>query len=150
MDSLVGYSSESEEPPAKRRQAVYCLWTLSSYFLCRKLPPISPSLSPPAPIDNPPLHQGRIRTIPHVEGQFAAHVCLSLPLSRQSELYKLVQEIFLDAKEAVPTLREIWPDQSSCQRPELHISLSRPISLRAHQREELKRSVKNIAHSQKP
>jgi ribonuclease P protein component len=77
-------------------------------------------------------------------------VYVSLPLRRQSELYKLVQEIILDAKDAVPTLREIWPDQNSCQRPELHISLSRPILLRAHQREELKRSVKNIAHSQKP
>ena len=132
MNSLVGYSSESEEePPAKRR----------------KLPPISPSISPPTPIENPALHQGRLRTTPHVEGQFAAHVYISLPLGRQSEFYKLVQEIFLDAKEAVPTLREIWPDR---QRPELHISLSRPIFLRAHQREELKRSVKNVARSQKP
>ena len=115
--------------------------------MCRKLPPISPSISPPAPIDNPALHQGRIRTIPHIEGQFAAHVYILLPLSRQSELYKLVQEIFLDAKEVVPTLHEFWPDG---QRPELHISLSRPIFLRAHQREELKRSVKNVAQLQKP
>ena len=147
MNSLVGYTSESEEePPAKRRQAV-CCFRNSFLLLRRKLPPISPSISPPAPIDNPALHHGRIRTTPHVEGQFAAHVYVSLPLSRQSELYKLVQEIFLDAKESVPTLREIWPDG---QRPELHISLSRPIFLRAHQREELKRSVKNVAHLQKP
>jgi len=51
---------------------------------------------------------------------------------------------------ANPRLREIWPDPNGCQRPELHISLSRPIFLRAHQREELKRSVKNIAKAQKP
>ena len=72
---------------------------------------------------------------------------MSLPLSRQSSLYKLVEEIFLDAKEAVPALREIWLDSNS---PELHVSLSRPIFLRAHQREDLKRSVKNIALTQKP
>ena len=100
-------------------------------------------------MDNPALHQGRIRTTPHVEGQFAAHVYVSLPLGRQSSLYKLVQEIFLDAKGTLPTLREIWQDSNS-QRPELHISLSRPIFLRAHQREEFKRSVKNIAKTQKP
>lgn len=143
--SLVGYSSEEDEPPAKRRQGLYVSET-PSYIFCRKLPPISSSISPPIPIDNPALHQGRIRTTPHVDGQFTAHVYLSLPFHRQSELYKLVQQIILDAKETVPTLREIWPDQ----RPELHISLSRPIFLRAHQREELKRSVKNIALSQKP
>ncbi|KAF8798858.1 hypothetical protein BYT27DRAFT_7228131 [Phlegmacium glaucopus] len=138
--TLVSYSSSEEDsepvqvPQTKKR----------------KLPPISSSISPPAPIDNPELHQGRIRTTPHVEGQFAAHVYVSLPLGRQSLLYKLIQEIFLDAKAAVPTLREIWPDSNGCQRPELHISLSRPIFLRAHQREELKRSVKNIAIAQKP
>jgi len=123
---------------------------IRNVFQYRKLPPISSSIALPAPIDNPALHQGRIRTTPHVEGQFAAHVYVSLPLGRQSLLYKLVQEIYLDAKEAVPALREIWPDSNDCQRPELHISLSRPIFLRAHQREELKRSVKNIAIAQKP
>lgn len=119
-------------------------------FQTRKLPPISSSILPPTPIDDPALHQGRIRTTPHVEGQFATHVYVSLPLSHQSSLYKLVQEIFLDAKAAVPSLHEIWPDRDTCKHPELHISLSRPIFLRAHQREELKRSVKSITQKQKP
>lgn len=139
---LVSYSSSEEDSGPTKKESIQTKR--------RKLPPISSSILPPAPIDNPALHQGRIRTTPHVDGQFAAHVYVSLPLGHQSPFYKLVQEISLDAKETVPTLREIWPDPNGCQRPELHISLSRPIFLRAHQREELKRSVKNIAKTQKP
>lgn len=115
----------------------------------RKLPPISSSLVLPGPIDNPALHQGRIRATPHVEGQFAAHVYVSLALGRHSMLHKLVQDILRDVKAVVPTLREIWPTGEASMHPELHISLSRPIFLRAHQREDLKRAVKNIAKEHK-
>ncbi|KDR82627.1 hypothetical protein GALMADRAFT_238043 [Galerina marginata CBS 339.88] len=141
--TLVSYSSSDEEdiaqemppkaPPMKKR----------------KLPPLSSSIVTPGPVDNPALHQGRIRTTPHVDGQFAAHVYVSLPLGRHSLLYKVVQAILCDAKEAIPTLHEIWTTEPVSQRPELHISLSRPIFLRAHQREDLKRAVKNIAKAHK-
>lgn len=33
---------------------------------------------------------------------------------------------------------------------ELHVSLSRPVFLRAHQREDLKRAVKTVANSRSP
>lgn len=102
----------------------------------------------PVPVDNPALHQGRIRTTPHVDGQFAAHVYVSLILSRRSQLYKIIQDILCDAKQVVPSLRDIWPSEGP-KRHELHVSLSRPIFLRAHQREDLKRAVKNIAQKQK-
>ncbi|KAF8967106.1 hypothetical protein BDZ97DRAFT_1903514 [Flammula alnicola] len=111
----------------------------------KKLPPISSSIVAPGPMDNPTLHQGRIRTTPHVEGQFAAHVYVSLALPRQSVLHKVVRDILRDAKKAIPTLHDIWSYKEGSMRPELHISLSRPIFLRAHQREDLKRAVKNIA-----
>ena len=122
---------------------------LSMIFnISRKLPPVSSSLVVSVPNDNPALHQGRIRTTPHIEGQFAAHVYVSLTLSHRSQLYKTIQDILSDAKEAVPSLHDIW--SAGARLLELHVSLSRPIFLRAHQREEFKRAVKNIAKFQKP
>ena len=127
-----------------------CVSLMISFI--RKLPPVSSSIAPAGPQDDPSQHQGRIRTIPHIEGQFAAHVYVSLPLGRCSQLYKILQAILCDAKASIPTLHEIWTTGHTDQppRPELHISLSRPIFLRAHQREDLKRAVKNIAKAHKP
>lgn len=102
----------------------------------------------PVPIDNPALHQGRLRTTPHVEGQFAAHVYVSLTVNRRSQLYEAIRNILSDARVLVPSLNDMWP--SKARQPELHISLSRPIFLRAHQREDFKRAVRNAAKSQKP
>ncbi|PPQ81269.1 hypothetical protein CVT25_015053 [Psilocybe cyanescens] len=126
-DQAKAKNEDCSEPPPKKR---------------KRLPPVPFTIVIPSPIDNPALHQGRIRTTPHVEGQYAAHVYVSLPLGRSSLLYKILQAILCDAKEAIPTLHEIWTTE---QRPELHISLSRPIFLRAHQREDLKRAVKKVA-----
>lgn len=161
MKRIVSYSDSSGEeetseaesvpnPPVKKR---YCgLFTPVAFLTCvaRKLPPISSSLVAPGPVDIPALHQGRIRTTPHVEGQFAAHVYVSLALGRHSLLYKVLQDILRDAKEVIPTLRDIRSPLEANAPPDLHISLSRPIFLRAHQREDLKRAVKNIAKAHKP
>ncbi|TFK40708.1 U6 snRNA phosphodiesterase Usb1 [Crucibulum laeve] len=119
----------------------------------RKLPSLSSSIVIPGPIDNPSLHQGRIRTTPHVEGQFAAHVYVSLLIRRRSTLYKLMQDAILEAKKIVPTLRELWSrdDNKEPSSPiELHISLSRPVYLRAHQREDFRKAVKALSKGHKP
>ncbi|KAG2010105.1 hypothetical protein CC2G_012951 [Coprinopsis cinerea AmutBmut pab1-1] len=142
---LADYSSSEEEehdeqkivatkpePPAKRK----------------KLPALSESISGPIHKDDPALHQGRIRTTPHVEGQFAAHVYVSLSLKGNPTLYKLLKEVLRDAKELVPTLHELVAFDTGYS--DLHVSLSRPVFLRAHQREEFKRSVRNIAKEQSP
>jgi hypothetical protein len=165
MKRIVSYSDSSGEeesseaieresasnPPVKKR---YCgLFAPVVFFLtcvARKLPPISSSLVAPGPVDIPALHQGRMRTTPHVEGQFAAHVYVSLALGRHSLLYKVLQDILRDAREVIPTLRDIWSPVEANAPLDLHISLSRPIFLRAHQREDLKRAVKNIAKAHKP
>jgi Uncharacterised conserved protein len=159
---LVSYSDSSGEeesreaieresapnPPVKKRyRGLFAPLACSLTYVARKLPPISSSLVAPGPVDIPALHQGRIRTTPHVEGQFVAHVYVSLALGRHSLLYKVLQDILRDAKEVIPTLRDIWEANAP---PDLHISLSRPIFLRAHQREDLKRAVKNIAKTHKP
>ncbi|KAK0193387.1 U6 snRNA phosphodiesterase Usb1 [Armillaria mellea] len=134
--SLVEYSSsedeDNEEKPAKRN---------------RKLPTLSTSLVVAAPVDNPSLHQGRKRNTPHVDGQWAAHVYISLGLNRKSAMFALLSEAILSAEDEIPTLNNFWSKDGSVG-PELHVSLSRPIYLRAYQRESLKRAVKSLALTQ--
>ncbi|THU99131.1 hypothetical protein K435DRAFT_752217 [Dendrothele bispora CBS 962.96] len=124
----------------------------------RKLPTLSSSLIVPAPKDDPTLHQGRIRATPHVDGQWAAHIYVSIKLSRRSALYTLIQKAFERARETVPTLRDIWDLRFSNESQkdelrktlELHVSLSRPIFLRAHQREEFKQAIRLLARNISP
>ncbi|KAJ7695718.1 U6 snRNA phosphodiesterase Usb1 [Mycena rosella] len=137
--ALVSYSSsedsetESSSQPAKKR----------------KLPVLSSTLVGPPHVDDPSLHQGRIRTTPHVDGQYATHIYGSVPLERSSALFKLLCKVIGSAKNAVPTLHDFWSSPKDCK-PELHISLSRPIFLRSHQREEMKRAVRCIAEKTSP
>ncbi|KAF9046482.1 hypothetical protein BJ165DRAFT_1527571 [Panaeolus papilionaceus] len=116
----------------------------------RKLPPVSSTIVTAAPIDNPALHQGRIRSTPHVDGQFAAHIYVSISLTANARLNQMVQSIFMDAKIQVPILHETWKSDKYEQKPELHISLSRPVFLWAHQREDLRLAVKKVAKTHKP
>ncbi len=138
-----------------------------SVFTFRKLPSLPTYLAPDAPVDNPALHQGRVRTTPHVEGQFAAYVYIPLVVERDSKLHKLLLRIFAAAKLAVPSLHPIGFSQSASNTSnmadeaertgntpednamELHISLSRPVYLRAHQRADFKRAVKAAAKSKR-
>ncbi|OBZ71110.1 U6 snRNA phosphodiesterase [Grifola frondosa] len=122
----------------------------------RKLPVLSSSLLPQIPVDDPALHQGRIRTSPHIEGQFAAYVYVPLVLDRRSTLYKLLLSVLRSAKSLVPIIHNIGipeesQDEAAADSPkdeyELHISLTRPTYLRAHQREDFKRALKAIAAS---
>ncbi len=110
-------------------------------------------------MDNPALHQGRQRTTPHVEGQFAAHVYIPVTVSKKSRLFGLLSRIFSAAQESVPILHPIGftkadadaaregPSNSDDGHVELHISLTRPTYLRAHQREEFRRAIQAIART---
>ncbi|KAL0960875.1 hypothetical protein HGRIS_005890 [Hohenbuehelia grisea] len=128
----------------------------------RKLPALSSSLITPVPKDNPALHQGRVRTQPHVDGQFAAYVYVPVRVDRSSPLTGLLRDVLQHARSMVGILHgmpgslQALMDESSDAADfsdtrrndeplELHISLSRPLLLRAHQRDELKRAVKGIA-----
>ncbi|KAF9220485.1 hypothetical protein BS17DRAFT_787062 [Gyrodon lividus] len=148
---LVAYSSsESEddeklvnEPPKQPKKK-------------RKLPTLSSSLTIPTPVDNPALHQGRLRTVPHVEGQYATYIYIPLVLHRKDALYTLIEDVLSFCKEPVPSLHAIGRQNDEhlagarATRWELHISLSRPLFLRAHQREEFKRAIKQVASSLAP
>ncbi|KAL4080839.1 hypothetical protein J3A83DRAFT_4355776 [Scleroderma citrinum] len=126
----------------------------------RKLPPLSASLLPTVPVDNPAEHQGRIRSFPHVEGQYATYIYVPLVLDPGEALYNLVTEMVCKAREEVKGLwaigevedNELGSDihSKTMANLELHISLSLPILLRAHQREEFKQAVRRVAQSVPP
>ncbi|KAI8973981.1 hypothetical protein BD414DRAFT_498765 [Trametes punicea] len=149
-------SSHSAASPAPKRS--------------KKLPSLPGHLMPQVPMDNPALHQGRRRTTPHVEGQFAAYVYVPVAVDRRSRLYALLLRVFERAKRTVPSLHpigfsaEAGSSTSDVQRlegtksvseegqdapVELHVSLTRPTYLRAHQREEFKRGVQKAAKSKR-
>lgn len=113
----------------------------------RKLPALPSALEPAVPVDNPALHQGRVRTIPHVEGQWATYVYVPLYLERHGPLYELLRCAVSSARTRVPGLHAIAVEEDGSEDCELHVSLTRPVYLRAHQREEFKRSVKAIARA---
>ncbi|KIY68141.1 hypothetical protein CYLTODRAFT_421902 [Cylindrobasidium torrendii FP15055 ss-10] len=141
---LVEYSSSEEDdaaepaaPPPKRK----------------KLPALPNSLTVPKPKDDPSKHQGRLRSMPHVDGQWAAHVYVNIKLNRRSALYVLLSDALRLARERVPILQDFWSSNEAGTPntvPELHISVSRPIFIRAHQREDLKNAVKGLAKECKP
>ncbi|KAI6166670.1 hypothetical protein EDD17DRAFT_1180740 [Pisolithus thermaeus] len=187
--SLVSYSSSSSdesEPNSKPIRSRSCKSEPPADLAVsnppgaptkrRKLPPLAASLAPSVPADDPTKHQGRIRSFPHVEGQYATHVYVPLILGPGEALYDLVTDVVSKAKEEVGGLwgvgeaeredlqgqgqrheREDRQKNKNMGRSkrrnaklELHISLSRPIFLRAHQRDDFKRAVKRIAESVSP
>ncbi|OSX56490.1 hypothetical protein POSPLADRAFT_1159837 [Postia placenta MAD-698-R-SB12] len=141
--SLVSYESSSDEDKE-----------IKLIMKCRRLPSLPSSLLPQVPKDDPALHQGRIRTTPHVEGQFAAYVYVPLIVDKHSALSELAMNAFQRAQELVPSLHPIGlcdkpnADSTGSDHFEFHISLTRPFYLRAHQRDELKHAVKQLAQGQ--
>ncbi|KAK7691049.1 hypothetical protein QCA50_006152 [Cerrena zonata] len=125
------------QPPPKRRKT---------------LPVLSSTIVGPVHIDNPALHDGRIRTAPHIDGQFAAYVYF--PVKLDGDLLMFLQNVLRKAKSILPSIHSIPKNIDSVESTdpvaELHISLSRPVYLRSHQRDELKNAVRRIAKSHAP
>ncbi|KAJ3856346.1 hypothetical protein EV368DRAFT_78771 [Lentinula lateritia] len=138
--ALVSYSSSEEENNLEKvsKRAVPKK---------KKLPGLSPSLVVQTPKDDPALHQGRIRITPHVDGQWASHVYVSIRVERRSAMYNLVLDALKTAKNLEPALHDFprVDENKSDKYFDLHVSLSRPIFLRTHQRDDLKREVKSLA-----
>ncbi|KAG8991699.1 poly(U)-specific 3'-to-5' RNA exonuclease [Tulasnella sp. 427] len=139
-----GYGSSEEEreltpppePPQKRR---------------KQLPSLSSELIISAPVDDPSKHQGRARTQPYVDGQFAAHVYIPIKLGHASQrlrgtIVRLVKQLQVLVPEMHSFLTETDAEENILQ--SLHISLSRPIYLRAHQRDGLRLCVQSASRTQ--
>lgn len=133
---LVNYASSDDEaaetepdsPPRKKR----------------KLPPPPQGLVVTTPTDNPALHQGRVRSSPHIDGRWVCHVYVPAISEAGGVLGKILSSAYHTAKLQVPTLHPIGLDNG---RWELHVSLSRPTFLWTHQREEFKHAVRRVATS---
>ena len=124
----------------------------------KKLPSLSSSLKSNIPQDDPSKHQGRIRTQPFVEGQFATHIYATIPTST---LRDIIKSVIADVRETCRHLevfsllespkmdsdagKAIDAEGNNNVLEEIHLSLSRPVFLRAHQRDLVTRTVKDIA-----
>ena len=124
----------------------------------KKLPSLSSSLKPSIPQDDPSQHQGRIRTQPFVEGQFSTHIYASISTST---LRDLLTSVITDVREICNDLEvfslleppkverdsgnALDAEGNDIVLDELHLSLSRPVFLRSHQRDLVTRAVKDIA-----
>lgn len=119
----------------------------------KALPKLDDTLFIPAPVDDPSKHQGRKRTIPYVEGQFIAHVCV--PVKLDGDLLALLREVVRSAQTTSPAWHSLLEpalgtaaQQGVDQRPSRyysHLSLSRPVPMRAHQRDDFRREVRKAA-----
>ncbi|KAF8584688.1 hypothetical protein K439DRAFT_1646851 [Ramaria rubella] len=150
MNTLVAYTSSDDEEMQSTKNAGLKRHSeppaASPSRKKRKLPPLPPSLKSPVSEDDPSKHLGRVRTQPHVEGQFASYVYVPVPLERKggNDIGRLIMCIMKEAESLVPGLNFIVGEDG---REELHISLSRPVYLRHHQRESFKGAVKSLASS---
>jgi hypothetical protein len=119
----------------------------------RQLPALAAHLVSSVPLDDPSKHQGRTRTTPHVDGQWAAYVYV--PIAVRGTFRRIVEravDIVRKGEGNSGTSIDVRmlgsPDENvAC---ELHVSLTRPFSLRAYQREEMKRAVRDAAKAHPP
>ncbi|RAL13554.1 HVSL domain-containing protein [Aspergillus homomorphus CBS 101889] len=129
--------NESQRPPTKR--------------LCTTKPSRDRSLLPPLPAafhdlyasstrvsvrDDPSLHGGRKRVIPHVEGNWPTHLYLEWYASKAelTLLSEVIQQIQEKLHGSRTKLHSLLHSDLGAQLP-LHISLSRPVVLRTEQRQ---------------
>ncbi|KGO71491.1 Uncharacterized protein family UPF0406 [Penicillium italicum] len=97
--------------------------------------------------DNPSLHGGRTRVIPHVEGNWPTHLYLEWYPGKH-ELSLLADVISHSGKvpdEKAPVVHSLLHSDLGAQLP-LHISLSRPVILRTEQRALFTEALQKAIH----
>uniref|UniRef100_A0A0D9VIY7 U6 snRNA phosphodiesterase n=1 Tax=Leersia perrieri TaxID=77586 RepID=A0A0D9VIY7_9ORYZ len=123
--------------------------------------PESSALLPPPPLDllQPPNFGSRVRSFPHVEGNYALHVCI--PVVIPSEARKHVAHVMKRAASFVPdlytvdadyALSELCKDEQKLDRVllsrEFHVSLGRTVAIQVHQIESLVAMLRQKFRSQ--
>ncbi|KAJ5780781.1 hypothetical protein N7457_005941 [Penicillium paradoxum] len=85
--------------------------------------------------DDPNLHAGRVRVIPHVEGNWPTHLYLEWYPTKDelSVLKDIIAQSENSSDKAAPIVHSLLHSDLGAQLP-LHISLSRPVVLRTEQR----------------
>ncbi|KAJ5520763.1 hypothetical protein N7463_001216 [Penicillium fimorum] len=97
--------------------------------------------------DNPSLHGGRTRVIPHVEGNWPTHIYLEW-YPGKDELSLLADVISQSGDlpgEKAPIVHSLLHSDLGAQLP-LHISLSRPVILRTEQRALFTEALQKAIH----
>jgi hypothetical protein len=73
-------------------------------------------------------HQGRIRSFPHVEGQFATHVYVEIDQPRDEKTVKLLADLCQLLQSSVTGLERIFSSEADSE-PSMHLSLSRTVPI---------------------
>jgi hypothetical protein len=92
--------------------------------------------------------------MPHVDGQWAAYVYV--PIAVRGSLRRIVERAVDIARKGggdsgtSVDVHMLGSSDSNVVACELHVSLTRPFVLRAYQREEMKRAVRDAAKAHPP
>ncbi|KAI0250463.1 hypothetical protein BJV78DRAFT_1219396 [Lactifluus subvellereus] len=141
----------------RTRSATLVLYTGSSSENEEETEAPKEKSSPPPPVKKrrlPTLAEnlGRPRATPHVDGQWAAYIYV--PILLHDKLRNIVERALTIARGEVASVHPLGgsgPDSGSMDDVrELHISLTRPFFLRAHQREVMKCVVRDTAKAHPP
>ncbi|KAJ5367066.1 hypothetical protein N7541_001007 [Penicillium brevicompactum] len=94
--------------------------------------------------DDPSLHGGRKRVIPHVEGNWPTHLYLEWYPAKEelSLLTNLITQIDKSSADSLHDVHSLLHSDLGAQLP-LHISLSRPVVLRTEQRASFTEKLQN-------
>ncbi|OQE36744.1 hypothetical protein PENCOP_c011G08662 [Penicillium coprophilum] len=97
--------------------------------------------------DNPSLHGGRTRVIPHVEGNWPTHLYLEWYPGKEelSLLEGVISQSGDLPDEKAPVIHSLLHSDLGAQLP-LHISLSRPVVLRTEQRASFTEALQKAIH----
>ncbi|KAJ5511031.1 hypothetical protein N7453_003134 [Penicillium expansum] len=97
--------------------------------------------------DNPSLHGGRTRVIPHVEGNWPTHLYLEWYPGKDelSPLENFITHSGNVPDEKAPVVHSLLHSDLGAQLP-LHISLSRPVILRTEQRASFTEALQKAIH----
>ena len=156
---LVSYDESSSSENDKEHEPERPTPPPSKKTKKRKLPALPAHLAPAAPPDDPSKHQGRTRTTPHVDGQWAAYVYV--PLALRAALRRVVARAVDIARgeadvDVAGTSVHVLGNGGGGDAGEvadvhkLHVSLTWPFFLRESQREEMKRAVRDAAKAHPP
>ncbi|KAG8743339.1 hypothetical protein FRC10_012218 [Ceratobasidium sp. 414] len=160
LGALVDYSDDSEAEGEAGGGLTKCPEPVAKPTKRKNSAPSHPPAGPKksnklnyeiAPTDDPSKHQGRTRSVPYVEGQFVGHVYV--PIRLEGELLQMLREVVRCAQAVNPAWYSLldFEEEGSSQpsKVSVHLSLSRPIPLRAHQRDDLRKEFTVLTNDDK-
>lgn len=152
MDMICDYASEEEKDERKENRSCQCAHELPSADQLLECGVKKPKNGG----DGTDVHQGRVRSFPHVEGNYATLVYVNVPLP--SEFKNPLEKILRNLKEKMPDVQPILSshknavtssdylsqlESDTMVQQEYHLSLSRPAPVVFNQIEFIKDSLRH-------